>query len=379
MQKLTIIARNFCLKGEIKEIKPFGGGLINSTYQIITDSNKYLFQKINHAIFTNIAELTTNIERITKHIRAKFENAGVKDISRKTLTIIYTKDQKGFYKDEKGNSWRVFDFIENSKTYDKIVTPEQAVATGVAFAEFQKTLSDLDNPPLYEVLEDFHNTAMHIDTFLETLEKDAVGRRVGVEEEVSFLLKRKEEMRKIVEQGEKGELPLRTVHQDAKLNNILFDKNTNEILCVIDLDTTMPGYVCYDFGDAIRTGACTANEDEKDLTKVDFDFDIFKNFAEGYVTRAKKILTKNELESLAFGAKLLAYEQAVRFLNDYLQGDTYYKTEYSEHNLVRTRTQIKLLMKMEEKYNQMQTYIEGLLKSSSFLNWYYARTSENTL
>ena len=345
MQELKNIANQFKIKGEVQEIKLFGTGLINSTYQIVSSSNKYLLQKINHSIFTNVAALSQNIVSITKHIRAKLEKAEVKDISRKVLTVIYTKEGHSFFKDENSNYWRIFDFIENSKVYDKIEKPEQAAFTGEAFAEFQEFLIDIK--PLNEILVGFHNTANRIDTFVETLAKDSVKRCEGVDNEIQFLLARKEEMKKIIEQGKKGELPLRTVHQDAKLNNILFDENTEEILCVIDLDTTMPGYICYDFGDAMRTGSCTAKEDEKDLSKVDFDFEIFKNFAKGYMKKAKDFLTKNEIESLAFGVKLLTYEQAVRFLNDYLQGDTYYRTEYPEHNLVRTRTQIKMLKKLE--------------------------------
>jgi len=360
MNQLNNIIQQFQIKGELIEIKPFGEGLINSTFQIISSSNKYLLQKINHAIFPNVEDLSHNIERITNHIRAKLIEQNATDISRKALTIVYTNNGKRFYHDPEGSYWRVFDFIKNSKVYNKLETPEQAIATGKAFAEFQKLLSDLDNPPLHSVIEGFHNTPMRITTFEETLAKNSANRRKWVEEEISFLLARKEEMKHVVEEGEKGSLTLRTVHQDAKLNNILFDTQTNDILCVIDLDTTAPGYICYDFGDAMRSGACTAKEDEADLSLVDFDYTIFKNFAIGYMSEAKDFLTEKEIKSLSFGAKLITYEQAVRFLNDYLQGDTYYKTDYPDHNLVRTRTQIKLLMKMEEKYDEMQKFVQSL-------------------
>ena len=257
----------------------------------------------------------------------------------------------------KGNYWRVFDFIDCSKTYDKIETNKHAISIGNAFAEFHELLSDLGQPPLFEVIKDFHNTAVRIENIEKAIKEDIASRKKNIEEEIRFLSDRKEEIQRFIIQGKKGKFPLRNVHQDAKLNNILFDKNTNDILCVIDLDTTMQGYVCYDFGDAMRTGACTTKEDEKDVSKVDFDLDIFKSFAKAYVNKAKKILTVNELKSLAFGIKLLTYEQAVRFLTDYLQGDIYYKIEYPEHNLVRARTQIKLLQKIEEKYTEIQEYI----------------------
>lgn len=354
---LYSIVTNFAISGEIQDIKPFGKGLINSSFLVTTsNSSKYLLQKINHAIFTDVAGLSQNIERVTNHIRSKLVANNVQNIEKKVLSIVYTSSNELYYADGEAY-WRMFHFIEGSETYDKIETPQQAIATGKAFAEFQQLLSDLNTPPLNEVLKGFHNTPMRIDTFLETLKNDVAHRQQSVQHEINFLLERKDEMKQIVEQGKKGELPLRVVHQDAKLNNILFDKQTNEILCVIDLDTTMPGYVCYDFGDAMRTGACTAKEDEMDLSKVDFDFEVFQNFAKGYMSVAKHFLTNNEIQSLAFGAKLLTYEQAVRFLNDYLQGDTYYKTEYPEHNLVRTRTQIKLLQKMELRYQEMQDFI----------------------
>ena len=354
------ITGQFAIKGTVENIKPFGTGLINTTYKVKTQEENtpnYLLQIINHHIFQNVPELTRNIKRVTDHIRGKLKAQKTTDIDRRVLTPIETLDGEGFFKDDEGRYWRMFLFIEGARSYDQLTNAKQAEAGGRAFGQFQKMVSDLPGEPLYPIIPGFHNTEMRINNFKERVEKDPVGRLKEVKEEVDFLMERSEEYKKIVQMGKEGKIPERIVHQDTKFNNVLLDEN-DEVLCVIDLDTVMPGYVCYDIGDAIRNGANTGKEDDPDLDNVNINMDLYEGFIKGFLQETKEILTPTEKETLAFGAKLLTYEQAVRFLDDYLDGDKYYKTESPEHNLVRTRAQIKLLKSMEENWEAMQEIVE---------------------
>lgn len=356
---LIEIVKQFIIK-DVKSITLFGNGLINASYKVETqngDRKSYLLQKINHNIFKDVEGLSDNIQKITDHIRKKLIKNGESEIDRKVLTPIGSQCNKAFYKDDEGNYWRMFLFIDDTKSFEQMKDAKQAAIAGKAFGQFHKLLSDYKGEPLCEVLPGFHNTPMRIDNLKKCVEQNPVGRLEQVKEEVDFLLSKAPEYSKIVEMGSQGILPERIVHQDTKFNNVLLDKDDN-ILCVIDLDTVMPGYVCIDVGDAIRTGANTAKEDEKDLDKVSFRLDIFEGFIKGFVAETNSFLTKEELETLAFGPKLLTYEQAVRFLHDYIDGDNYYKTEYADHNLVRARTQIKLLKCMDEKYEQMEKMVK---------------------
>ncbi|MGQ1889225.1 phosphotransferase enzyme family protein [Thermophagus sp. OGC60D27] len=358
--KLQDIVSQFLIRGNVEFIKPFGTGLINTTYKVNTIENSapnYLLQTINHQVFPNIEQLTRNIRRVTSHIRQKLEEQNVKDIDRRVLTPIETKDQKGFFQDEKGNYWRMFLFIEESHSYDHLASPQQAEAGGRAFGQFQKWVSDLPGEPLFPVIPGFHDTEMRINNFMSRVEKDPIGRLKEVKEEVDFLLQRSETYKKIVRMGRQGEIPQRIVHQDTKFNNVLLDKN-DEVLCVVDLDTVMPGYVCYDIGDAIRNGANTGKEDDPNTENVAIDLALYEGFIKGFLMETKNILTPAEKETLAFGAKLLTYEQATRFLDDYLNGDQYYKINYPEHNLTRTRAQIKLLSSMEHNWEKMQKIVK---------------------
>ncbi len=364
MSDLNKIAKKFKIDGTIEEIKAFGSGHINDTYRVKikeADKKDYILQVINHNIFPNVPELTKNIIRVTEHVKKKIEEKGG-DPERETLTIIPTVEGEGFYKDEDGKYWRVFIFIDNTNSYDRLENAEQAYEGGKAFGNFLKMVADMPGGPLYEVIPGFHYTPNRIKTFLESVKKDPVNRVSQCKEEVEFLSARTEEMKKIVQMGEAGELPLRTTHNDTKFNNVLLDKN-DKGLCVIDLDTVMPGYIMYDFGDAMRTSTNTGDEDDPNLDRVSMNIDLFEGFTKGFVSELKDTLTKNEIDNLAFGAKLLTYEQSVRFLTDYIDGDIYYKTAHKEHNLQRTRAQIKLLKSMEEQFDKMEAIVQEVANS----------------
>ncbi len=353
------IVKQFKIAGTFKSADIFGNGLINTTYKVVTvedEKPNYLLQIINHHIFKNVPELTQNIKRVTDHIRGKLANIPGVDLDRQVLTPIDTFDGLGFVKDEEGNYWRVFLFIGNTRSYDKLENGNQAFQGGKAFGQFQKMLSDLPGEPLYPVLPDFHNTEMRILNFIERVKANPVNRLAEVQTEVDYLLERSEEYKKIVQMGREGIIPERIVHQDTKFNNVLLDEN-DEILCVIDLDTVMPGYVCYDIGDAIRNGANTGLEDDRNLDNVSLNLELYEGFIKGFLQETKDVLTPAEIDTLAFGAKLLTYEQAVRFLDDYIDGDNYYKVNAPDHNLVRTRAQIKLLKSMEANWDQMQAIV----------------------
>lgn len=333
---------------------PFGNGLINKTYKLTSENPQnpaYLLQKINHTIFRDVEGLQHNIKLVTDHIRRKLSEQGVADIKRRVLTPVEFEDKSLYQKDVDGNYWRMFLFIENTISHERMDTPEMAKVAGRAFGNFHKLLSDFPGETLCEVLPGFHNTPMRIESLRNRVKENPCRRYEEVKSEAEYLLGRAEEFSKIVEMGREGKLPLRVVHQDTKFNNVLLDANSagaeTEVLCIIDLDTVMPGYICYDVGDAIRSGANRGKEDDKNLDNVGLDLDIYKGFLKGFKEVTEGFLTHEELESLPFGPKLLTYEQAVRFLDDYLNGDKYYRVEYEKHNLIRARAQIRLLESMD--------------------------------
>jgi len=358
-REIKQVTEHFKTEGSIELVKPFGSGLINTTYKAETkeaDAPNYLLQIINHHVFPNVPELTRNIKRVTAHIRKKLEQEGVNDIDRRVLTTIDTLDGEGYYKDHEGFYWRMFLFIEDARSYDQLTNKKHALTGGRAFGHFQRMVSDLPGEPLYPVIEGFHNTETRIDNFIQRIKADPVNRLKEVTSETDYLLERAGEYKKIVQMGRDGVIPERVVHQDTKFNNVLLDENDNA-LCVIDLDTVMPGYVCYDIGDAIRNGANTGKEDDPNLDNVNIDMELYEGFIKGFLEETKDILTPSEKETLAFGAKLLTYEQAVRFLDDYIDGDNYYKINSPDHNLVRARAQIKLLKSMEQNWELMQKIV----------------------
>src|SRR5690606_8611137 len=331
-------ASQFDIQGEIVDAKRFGSGHINDTFCVSTnteDGRSYLLQRINHHIFSNVDGLMNNTKIVLDHLKGKLAHLGEERVEKSTLTLIPTKEGKLYCKDEEGNYWRMFLLIEDTKSYDIVETTAQAYSGGQAFGEFQKQLSDLEAEKLVEILPNFHNIDFRLGNLRKAIEKDSVGRVKSVQDILDYIFDREERMRTILDMAQRGELPLRITHNDTKFNNVLLDQEDN-VQCVIDVDTLMPGYVAYDFGDAIRTIINSAAEDEADKTKIVLNITLFKAYAEGYLSEAKEFLTEAETASLLHGVFLLPYMQAVRFLTDYLEGDTYYKIHYPEHNLVRT-------------------------------------------
>ena len=356
MEKLKEIVFQFIDKDENVKIEPLGKGHINDSYRVGTDEKEYVLQRINHNIFKNVHELQNNIHRVTSHIRTKLIEKGVTDVERRVITLIPTHDGALYYKDVNGDYWRLMIFIKDSKSYDDI-NPDLAYRAGMAFGEFQKMLEDIPGEPLFETIPNFHNMENRLESFRESVKANKAGRLDEVADLVKEIEDRAEEMCKAERMHREGKLPKRINHCDTKVNNILFD-NDDQVICVVDLDTVMPGYVLSDFGDFIRTGANTGAEDDKNLDNVSVNLDIFEAYAKGYLKHAASFLTDTEIENLPYGAKLLTYMQTVRFFTDYIDGDTYYKIAYPQHNLVRTKAQFKLLQSLEENYEKMQQIVK---------------------
>lgn len=359
---LKKIVTQFAISDEIAEIVPLGTGLINDTFRVKTlpeTAPDYVLQRVNHAIFQDVDLLQNNIQRITDHIRHKLSERGENDLDRKTLTLIPTREGKLYHFDGE-NYWRITVFIPRSKTYEQ-VTPEFSYLTGLAFGEFQYLLSDLPGEPLGATIPDFHNMVFRLKQLDDAIQADAAGRLAKVQPIVDELLARAEDMCKAERLYKESKLPKRITHCDTKVNNMLFDENDN-FLCVIDLDTTMPGFVLSDFGDFIRTAANTGAEDDEDLSRVGVNMDIFREFSRGYIKAASPFLTDVEIENLPYGAQLLTYMQTVRFLTDYLNGDTYYKIKSPEHNYQRTLAQLTLLHSIDSHLDEMNSWIHNLSK-----------------
>lgn len=356
--KLREIVSKFKIDASIETVSPLGEGFINDTFIVKTfgDSPNYILQRKNHHIFPDVPNMMSNIVKVTEHIKGL-----VKDSMRETLTVVYAKDGMPYYKDETGNFWAVCVFIENTVTYQKADSPQLAFQGGVGIGRFQTLLQDFSEP-LSETIKGFHNIRWRFEQWDESLKNNLSGRKDEVAQEISWIESRREEMLEFWSMVEEGIMPKRVVHNDTKISNILFDKDTLEVLCVIDLDTVMSSTSLNDFGDAIRSYTNTGGEDDKDLSKVSMDIDMFEAFAKGYLQERKGSLAESEINNLAFSARYITFEQVLRFLMDYIDGDKYYKTSYKEHNLVRTRAQYKLLQSMEEQFGKMTTIIENLAK-----------------
>ena len=357
MEKLKDIVSQFIDKDENVKVEPLGKGHINDSYRVGANEKEYVLQRINHNIFKNVHELQVNIYRVTNHIRGKLIEKGVTDVERRVITLIPTHNGALYYKDINGDYWRLMIFIKDSKSYEEI-NPNLAYRAGMAFGEFQKALEDIQGEPLFETIPNFHNMENRLEAFRESVKANKAGRLDEVADLVKEIEDRAEEMCKAERMHREGKLAKRINHCDTKVNNVLFD-NDDQVICVVDLDTVMPGFVLSDFGDFIRTGANTGAEDDKDLDNVSVDLDIFEAYAKGYLKHAASFLTDTEIENLAYGAKLLTYMQTVRFFTDYIDGDTYYKIAYPEHNLVRTKAQFKLLQSLEENYEKMQQIVKN--------------------
>lgn len=361
MEDLKGIASRFAIEGEVKEVAPLGAGLINDSYRVSTvaeETPDYVLQRINHAIFKDVDLLQENIRRITEHIRRKLEERGETDTARKTLTPVPAKDGRTYYCDGKAY-WRMTVFIRGSRTFEQ-VTPGLAYLTGKAFGDFQYLLSDLPGAPLGATIPDFHNTAFRIGQLREAAAADTAGRLAKVRKVVEELEERAEEMCLAERLFREGKLPKRITHCDTKVNNMLFDEE-GRFLCVIDLDTTMPGFVLSDFGDFIRTAGNEGAEDDEELSRVRVNMEVFREFARGYIEGTRDFLTPTERELLPYGAQMLTYMQTVRFLTDYLNGDTYYKVTSPEHNYRRTLAQLTLLHSIDDHVEEMKDWIRQLV------------------
>ncbi len=348
----------FDIKGDFVEYKQNTNGHVNSTFILKFNENgeirKYVLQMISTDIFKNPEGLMSNIVGVTNHIRKKNEEMNTPWVDRCTLTFLPTTQGKYYYIDENNNCWRVYKFIDDVYTCNIIDNAEVFCNAGKSFGEFQNLLADYDIDSLYDTIENFHNTVSRFADFKKAVDDNLSGRLDNVKEEVAFAVAREKDTHVLVNLIAEGKLPLRVTHNDTKLNNILFDNETDKGICIIDLDTVMPGLSLYDFGDSIRFGANTAAEDEKDVSKVSLDLNLYEAYVKGYLSSAKDALTDLEKEMLPFGAKIMTYECGIRFLMDYLNGDKYFHTDYDDHNLIRARTQFALVADMEKKMDKMQ-------------------------
>ncbi|HOO99762.1 MAG TPA: aminoglycoside phosphotransferase family protein [Bacteroidales bacterium] len=360
---LEKIFGHFVTGAEFLEGGLYGSGHIHDTYRILTkggETDDFILQKLNSRIFKDIPRLQENIERVTLHLRNKLRSIPGSDIKRECLTLIPTTGNMSWLNDGEGNYWRLYIFITRHRSYNLVDSAGKAFEGGKAIGRFQAMLADLPGKPLHETIPAFHDIEKRLETLKETMKRDRVGRAAGVRAETDKILSLEEAMKIILKLGRAGKIPLRITHNDTKFNNILLDEN-DRALCVIDLDTVMPGYVHYDFGDAIRTAANRAQEDEKDLSKVGMDINLFEAYASGYLSETRDTLNETEKEYLAFSPLLITYTIAVRFLTDYIDGDNYFKIHHEHHNLQRARAQLRLVESMNEQYHQMQEIIRVIL------------------
>ena len=354
------ILAQFEIKGLVKDVKPLGNGLINDTYLVVTngDSPDYVLQRINNAIFQDVDLLQHNIEVVTAHIRRKLEACNTDDVNRKVLQFVKARSGKTYYRDEADRYWRVMVFIPDTVTQEA-VTPESARDCGKAFGNFEKMLVDVPEH-LGETIPDFHNMELRMRQLRKAVQNDAAGRLAEVRDMVDELERDADEMCQAERLYREGRLPKRICHCDTKVNNMLFDQQ-GQVLCVIDLDTVMPSFIFSDYGDFLRTGANFTAEDDPDLSHVGFNEEIFKAFTTGYLESAREFLTPIEIEHLPYAVALFPFMQCVRFLADYINGDTYYKTKYPTHNLDRARNQLALYRDVRRHDKAMATFIHSLL------------------
>lgn len=359
--KFTELAKIFQIEGEITSIDVISNGNINSTFDVTVnvkgDEHRYVFQKLNIFVFKSPKKIMKNIEKITSHIADKLEEQGrSRDC---VMHFLHTADGKNYFMEEQG-FWRISEYVPNTETFNTCDDLDRLRSAGAAFGEFQTMLADFDAGNLYETIPNFHNTRSRIAVLMRHVNEDPCGRVDEVMDLVNRIKALKPLAVRLNELVDSQELPLRVTHNDTKINNVLFDKSTGEAKTVIDLDTVMPGLVAHDFGDAIRFAANYAPEDEPDLSKVGLDIERFRAFAEGFIPEVASALTPTEVKTLALGAFTMTIELAVRFLDDYITGDQYFKTLYRGHNLVRTRCQLKLAEEMQERLGEMNRIIADI-------------------
>ena len=364
MEKEQIIKEvvgSFELPRELSDISVYGSGHINDTFRLVYGDGKeirrYILQRMNSDIFKKPVELMENVMGVTEWLKKKILAAG-RDPERETLTVVPTRDGKPYYVDSEGSYWRVYLFIEGTSSYDQVEKPEDFYESAVSFGHFQRLLADYPAKTLHETIPDFHNTVKRFGDFKKAVEADVCGRAKDVQEEIRFVMEREAFAHTLCDLEANGTIPTRVTHNDTKLNNILIDNKTGKGICVIDLDTVMPGLAVNDFGDSIRFGASTGAEDEKDLSKIWCDLDLYEIYTKGFIEGCGGALTDAELDYLPTGAMMMTFECGMRFLADYLEGDHYFKIHREGHNLDRARTQFKLVKDMEEKLPQMKAIVD---------------------
>jgi len=349
------VARNFHLLGEFRSAAPYGSGHINDTYAVVFDQGgapmRYILQRINHNVFKNPVALMENVARVTAHLGAKLGDK--EDFSRRTLTLVPARDGRPYYVDPEGNHWRAYIFIEKARTYDAIESPVQAFEAAKAFGEFQCLLSDLPAPRLHDTIPGFHHTPQRFARLEQAIERDVANRAALAKADIAFAIARKNTVDVLLKSG----APERVTHNDTKINNVMLDDATGKGICVIDLDTVMPGLALYDFGDMVRTTTSPAKEDERDLSKVQVRMPMFEALVRGYTASAGGFLTQAEKDHLVFAGKLITFTIGIRFLTDFLEGDTYFKVHREGHNLDRTRTQFKLVECIERQEDAMNAVV----------------------
>jgi len=348
------IFSQFLSSEKLMSAETFGSGHIHKTYYVKTNSQQdYILQKINHKIFTNVQALQDNIEKVLDYLQKR------KDNFHNSLKMILLKNGKSFYVDAQGNYWRAFVFIPDSITYDKITSSKLAYEGGKAFGSFLNSLRDFPVGTLNETLPNFHDLNFRLKQFEQSVNYNSNDRVKNIKNELEFIRLKAPKLKRIPELGKQDQIPLRITHNDTKINNVLFDKN-DKAICVIDLDTIMPGYIHYDFGDAIRTGAASADEDELDIDKMFIDLELFESYSKGFLEQTVESLNQTEIDELYFAPQLLTFIIALRFLTDYLNGDVYFKVDHEKHNLQRWYAQKQLLLSMEKNEHRMQQIIKAI-------------------
>ncbi|MDO5539126.1 MAG: aminoglycoside phosphotransferase family protein [Eubacteriales bacterium] len=360
-ERMDEVIEAYGFEGTLVSNQPFGNGHINDTRVLLYEIGRMgrlrvILQRINRNVFKNPEQLMENIVNVTAYLRRKIEEKGG-DPLRETLNVIPARDGKFFYKDSQEEYWRAYTFITDASCYDVVENQNDFYETALAFGNFQALLADYPAETLHETIEKFHDTRNRFAVFKKAVEDDVMGRAESVRREIEFVLEREKDANFFSELIEKKEIPIRVTHNDTKLNNIMIDNKTGKGVCVIDLDTVMPGLAMYDFGDSIRFGASTGEEDEKDLDKVSCDMELFELYTKGFLKGCDGKLTSREIELMPMGAKVMTYECGIRFLTDYLQGDVYFRIHRPEHNLDRCRTQLKLVADMEKKWQTMQEIV----------------------
>jgi aminoglycoside phosphotransferase (APT) family kinase protein len=358
---LATVLRAFPLMGRLREAVPYGSGHINDTFAVTFDQAgtrvRFLLQRVNHNVFTNVPALMDNIRRVTAHANRRVLELGLPDSARRALTLVPALDGLPYHRDAEGGWWRCYLFIEGARTHDIVETPQQAAEAARAFGDFQKMLVDLPGERLHETIPGFHHTRRRFDALRRAINADVRNRAAEAREEIAFALAQEPMVDVLLDLQARGEIPERITHNDSKLNNVMLDDVTHAGVCVIDLDTVMPGLALYDFGDMVRSATNSAAEDERDLSRVQARLPIFAALVDGYLGSAHTFLNAAEVSHLVFGGQLITYEIGIRFLMDFIEGDTYFKTKRPGHNLDRARNQFALLRSLQAQQSAMEALV----------------------